>query len=309
MKLLLILFFTFSSYAKDWRINDQHTQVQFNIGYMGVMEVAGLFSQTRGKFEYDAETLIARNILFQIATKSIQTHNKKRDAHLRRSDFFDVARFPWIEILIPQVKLAPGQASTLAEVTLRGVTKKIPVKLHIEGLKPDPWDEGKYSLFLRVIGTINRSDFGLTWNKKLDQGGVLVSDQVGFSVDIEANPSDQKLAFSRFYLPQGVVKSQNQISPDQLPKDIVFEVESESDKAPIKLSPKDSSNTASVIIGFLLFSLITIASIALKIKLQKYMEVKFEWGNTKSEIVSDLILLAFVMSTFMATAPLMGYGN
>ncbi|MBH48877.1 MAG: hypothetical protein CME71_11980 [Halobacteriovorax sp.] len=313
MKLSLILALLFSSHlllAKDWKINDQHTQVQFNIGYMGVMEVAGTFTQTRGKFEFDEDSSIARNILFQIATKSIRTHNKKRDSHLRRPDFFDVKQFPWIEITLPQADLTPGSRQIQVLITMRGVQRQEQLQMQVEGLKSDPWDKTKRSLFLRVSGKIKRSDYGLSWNKDLDQGGVLVSDEVRVSIDIEANPSDQKLAFSRFYLPSNQGPKATLTKAMDLPENYDFDDEPEEQAAKkIDLAPKDATNPASFVIGFFIFISITITSIWLKIKLQKLMQKKMKWGNLKSEVLSDLILLAFVLSSFAMTAPLMGYGN
>lgn len=312
MKFLVLLLFPFLSFAQsfeDWKLNDQHTQIQFRVGYMGVMEVTGLFTQVRGKFEFDPNTGKAQNILVQIAAKSIQTHNKKRDNHLRRTDFLYAQAYPWIEFTIDQADLSAGKRTISGELGLRGVHKKIELSAHIDGLKPDPWDPGKFSLFMRLTGKINRNDFGLTWNKALDQGGVLVADEVDFSIDVEANPSDQKLAFSRFYLPNGVTRPIAQVPAHELPKDQIVEVDPEDEKPVIKLEAKDATNPASVVIGFLIFVTITALSLWIKIKLQKYLRSGLEWKPLAAEIVSDLIMLSFVLIAFALTAPLMGYGN
>lgn len=311
MKFLLLLFFPFLAFAQsfeDWKLNDQHTQIQFRVGYMGVMEVTGLFTQVRGKFEYDPNSGKAQNVLVQVAAKSIQTHNNKRDNHLRRADFLYAQAYPWIEFTISQADLSAGKRTLKGELGLRGVHKEITLNAHIDGLKPDPWDAGKQSLFMRLTGKIKRSDFGLTWNKALDQGGMLVSDEVDFSIDVEANPSDQKLAFSRFYLPNGVTRPIAQVPAHELPLDPVVESSPE-DKPKIELAPKDATNPASVIIGFFIFITLTGLSLWLKIKLQKLLLNKMQWKPLGAEIVSDLIMLIFVISTFAATAPLMGYGN
>src|SRR5690606_15349649 len=168
--LLLLLFplLVSAQSFEDWKLNDQHTQIQFNVGYMGVMEVTGLFTQVRGKFEYDPKSGKAQNILVQVAAKSIQTHNKKRDNHLRRADFLYAQAYPWIEFTVSEADLSSGKRKLKGELGLRGVHKEIELNAHIEGLKPDPWDPGKHSLFMRLTGKIKRSDFGLTWNKALD---------------------------------------------------------------------------------------------------------------------------------------------
>tara|TARA_R110000868_G_scaffold61524_1_gene186924 strand:+ start:37094 stop:38035 length:942 start_codon:yes stop_codon:yes gene_type:complete len=313
MKLTLIFILLFTSQsllAKDWKINDQHTQVQFNIGYMGVMEVAGTFTQIRGKFDFDEASATAQNILFQIATKSIRTHNKKRDSHLKRPDFFDVKQFPWIEVSMPQADLTPGSRQIQALITMRGIQRQEQLQMQVEGLRADPWDESKRSLFLRVTGKIKRSDYGLSWNKDLDQGGVLVSDDVRISIDIEANPSDQKLAFSRFYLPNAQSTKATLTKAVDLPESYDFDDEPEEQPTKkIELAPKDATNPASFVIGFFIFVSITGLSIWLKIKLQKTMQLKMKWGSVKTEVISDLMLLAFVLTSFAMTAPLMGYGN
>lgn len=311
MKYLIILLLPFLVMAndfEDWQINDQHTQVQFSIGYMGVMEVTGLFTQVRGKFEFNPKTSEAKNVLVQIASRSIQTHNKKRDNHLRRADFFYASKFPWIEFTMDKAALKTGKRIINGTLNLRGVSKPIELTANIEGLKPDPWDEGKQSFFMRLTGKIKRSDFGLTWNKALDQGGMLVADEVEFSVDVEANPSDQKLAFSRFYLPNGVIRPSSEISAEDLPQDPV-PTEHFEEKEKIELAPKDATNPASVIIGFVLFISITAASLWLKIVMQKKLISHLKYSSISAEILSDLTLLAFVISAFAMTAPLMGYGS
>ncbi len=313
LKIILILITLFSSaiHAENWVINDQHTQVQFKIGYMGVMEVSGLFTKVRGKFEYDPTTKQAKNILFQIATNSIQTHNKKRDGHLKRSDFFYAKQFPWIEASIDSIKLEQKEFKTNINLNIKENLKSVPVTVTVIGIKNDPWDESKQSLFLKISGKVDRKEFGLTWNKKMDQGGYLLSDDVSFTVNVEANPSDQKLAFSRFFLPTGQKPKYTQVDAKKIDKDLedkfdFSEVDQEADK--VQLSPKNNTNPASVIIGFVIFILITGLSIYIKIKLQK-MLIDKRLSTIKAEIISDLILLAFVLVAFALTAPLMGYGN
>src|SRR5690606_28136997 len=121
-------------------------------------------------------------------------------------DFFYVQNFPWIEFTLDQADLSPGEKVLKGMLNLRGVAKPIELQAKVDGIKPDPWDNSKKSFFKHLSGQIKRSDFGLTWNKTIDQGGFLVDDDVEFSVDVEANPADQKLAFSRFYLPNGTVR-------------------------------------------------------------------------------------------------------
>ena len=305
-----LFFLSFKLSAENWVINDQHTQVQFQIGYMGVMEVSGLFTNVRGKFNYNPKNQIASDVIFQIATKSIQTHNEKRDRHLKKSDFFYTAQFPWIEATLDSIDLNKKKIVTKIKVNIKENLKTIPVQIEVIGIKNDPWDQNKKSLFLKLEGKVNRQDFGLNWNKTLDNGDLLISNNVKFSVNVEANPSDQKLAFSRFFLPTGQKTKYQQVDSKNLPIEPVkdIEVDEEIKLAP-KIAAKDHTNPASFIIGFVLFVAITALSIYLKIKLQDFLESKKNYSRILSEIISDLILLSFVIMAFMLTAPLMGYGK
>ncbi|PIP89577.1 MAG: hypothetical protein COW01_11410 [Bdellovibrionales bacterium CG12_big_fil_rev_8_21_14_0_65_38_15] len=310
--IVLISLLCFSSVllAKDWVINDQHTQVQFKIGYMGVMEVSGLFTNVRGKFSLDEKTMKASDIIFQIATKSVQTHNEKRDRHLKKSDFFYAAQFPWIEATLASIDLNHKKINTTISLNIKENLKNLPVVIEVIGIKNDPWDQSKKSLFLKLKGEINRKDFGLNWNKTLDNGDLLIDNKVEFSVNIEANPSDQKLAFSRFFLPTGQKTKYVQTESNSLPIDSIEEItEEEALKTAPETTPKDHTNPASFIIGFIIFIAITVLSIYLKIKLQFFLEKKKERSKIVSEIISDLVLLLFVIVAFMLTAPLMGYGK
>ncbi len=306
--LIVSLLFSLAGHAGDWKLNDQHTQIQFQVDYMGVMEVTGLFTQVRGKLQYDQQSHQAQNVLVQIATRSIQTHNNKRDNHLRRADFFSVAAFPWIEFTIDQVDLSPGTRTVRGQLSMRGVTKEIPLQLTVQGLRQDPWDETKSSLFFRVQGTIKRSDFGLTWNKTIEQGGLLVGEDVRFSADVEANPSDQKLAFSRFYLPNGTTRSKL-VEASQLPPEAQPILPEGEVKPPIETAAKDATNPGSVVIGFVIFLIIVALCLWLKINLQKFLQVNLGWKYLKAELTSDLVLLLFTLGAFAMTAPLMGYGS
>lgn len=311
--LLLVLLITLApkkATSGTWVINDQHTQVQFEIGYMGIMKVSGLFTNVRGKFLFDQESKIAKDIIFQISTKSIQTHNNKRDRHLKRSDFFYSEKFPWIEATIDQVNLGNKKAQAIVNLNIKENLQAVSVTIDVIGIKKDPWDQSKKSLFLKLSGKINRQDFGLNWNKELDNGDLLIAQEVDFSVNIEANPSDQKLAFSRFFLPTGQKTKYNQVDPSQLELEKVEKSLGEENAtiAP-KTTAKDHTNPASFISGFVIFVLITVVSIFIKIKLQVVLEKSFKKSKIFSEIISDLVLLSFVILAFMLTAPLMGYGK
>lgn len=202
MKLLLlttILIFS-NTFAKTYEVNGQHSFVNFELDYMKVSEVKGTFDRFEGAFEWDAKASKLSEVEFQIFVKSINTRDKKRDNHLRRKDFFHVKKFPVMNFVGKEVHYKKGVPISISgDLTLKDITKTHTFKIDWKGEFPDPVDKNKKSLFFKAETNINRTDFGITWNRALDQGGWIVGDDVEVEVVIEANPTDARPAFSRFY--------------------------------------------------------------------------------------------------------------
>lgn len=219
MRLSIFLFFlSLNIFSKTYEVNGQHSFVNFELDYMKVSEVKGTFDRFTGAFEWNEEKSKLSNVEFEIFVKSINTRDPKRDNHLKRKDFFDVKKYPYMTFVGKKVAYKNGlPVSIMGELTLKDRTKPHKFEIDWKGEYPDPVDKNKKSLFLKAKTIINRTDFGITWNRALDQGGWIVGEDVEVEIVIEGNPTDARPAFSRFY------RKKTKLLPGklELPKDPV----------------------------------------------------------------------------------------
>ncbi|MCC6812042.1 MAG: polyisoprenoid-binding protein [Deltaproteobacteria bacterium] len=182
---LSILLFTPTVFAATWDIDTTHTNAQFAVKHMMVSTVRGEFQNITGTVDLDEKDLTKSKIDVSIDATTINTRVQKRDDHLRSADFFDVANHP--KLTFKSTKIVKGKDGKLlatGDLTIRGVTK--PVTLTVTSLSEpmkNPW--GMTVRGVSATGKINRKDFGLTWNKALEAGGVLVGDDVDLTIDAE----------------------------------------------------------------------------------------------------------------------------
>ena len=173
------------SLASTWDIDDTHTAAKFKIRHLMVSNVYGQITGAKGSLEIDDKdsSKIKGTITLDVAT--INTNNEKRDAHLKGEDFFEVSKFPTVTYQITKVSKAKnGKYKMDGELTLKGLTKPVSLKdVEITPTVKDPW--GGTRRGLAGTTTLNRKDFGLTWNKALDGGGVVVGDSVEIEVAAE----------------------------------------------------------------------------------------------------------------------------
>ena len=171
--------------AGTWQLDSAHTGVQFKVRHLMVSYVRGDFENISGKIVYDEQDVSKSSADITIDAASINTRVDKRDKHLRSPDFLDVAKHPSITFKSKKVeKAGDGKLKMTGDLTIRGATRE--VVLEVEGPTPpikDPWGNTRVG---GVASTrINRKDFGLTWNKALETGGVIVGDEVEITIDIE----------------------------------------------------------------------------------------------------------------------------
>lgn len=171
--------------AATWKIDPDHAFIEFKVRHLMVSSVKGVFTNVDGTIEADDADLAKARVSVTIDTASIDTNNAKRDEHLRSPDFLDVAKFPTMTFVSKQVLLDNGKVGkVIGDLTIRGTTRE--VTLDISEFTPafkDPW--GLLRRGATATAAINRKDFGLTWNKVLETGGVAVGDEVRISLDIE----------------------------------------------------------------------------------------------------------------------------
>lgn len=171
--------------ADTWQLDGAHSSVQFAIRHMTISNVRGEFGTVAGTVQVDGPATSAK-VEATIDAASINTHEPKRDEHLRGADFFDVARFPKITFKSTKIEAAgEGKFKMTGDLTMHGVTK--PVELQVEGVTPEVKDpRGATRAGAHATAKLNRKDFGLTWSKTLDGGGLVVGDEVWITIDVEA---------------------------------------------------------------------------------------------------------------------------
>jgi len=169
--------------AGSWTIDPLHSEVGFSVRHMMVSKVRGKFTKFSGEL-VTAENLLASSVTAEIDLSSIETGAEQRDAHLRSPDFFDTDNHPVMTYRSTGVR-AKGDGYVLdGELTLKGVTRQVPLHLEVNGFGPDPY--GGTRAGFTATAEINRQDFGVNWNAALEHGGVVVSDKVNIQLEIEA---------------------------------------------------------------------------------------------------------------------------
>ena len=166
-------------FAGTYNVDASHTNAGFTVKHMMITNVTGKFNDIAGTFEFDEKTNTLKSINGEIVVASINTANEKRDEHLKAEEMFDVAKFPKITFKSTKIE----KDAVYGDFTMKGVTKNIKLDLETSSVIKDPW--GKQRTGFSLNGKIKRSDFGLTWNKALETGGVAVSDEVKLAIDVE----------------------------------------------------------------------------------------------------------------------------
>ena len=173
------------AHADSWQIDSSHTSVEFTVRHMMISNVKGQFQKTTGTITANGNDPASAKIHVTIDASSVDTRVERRDAHLKSPDFLDVAKFPTITFKSTKVEAAgPNKWTMTGDLTIHGVTR--PVVLDVEGSGPPIQVMGHTRAGASATAKIKRSDFGLTWNKALETGGVLVGDDIAISIDIEA---------------------------------------------------------------------------------------------------------------------------
>ena len=168
-----------------WQIDAAHSEIQFSARHMMISTVRGQFKNFTGTVEADEQNPAAAQVDVRIETTSLVTGDEKRDAHLRSADFFDVERYP--DITFRSTGVTETGADRLrvdGSLTIKGVTREVALDVEVLGEAKDPW--GNERAAFSATTSINRQEFGLTWNQVLETGGVMVGDRIDIAIDIEA---------------------------------------------------------------------------------------------------------------------------
>lgn len=173
-----------SAQAATYTVDSAHSEIVFTVRHLGITKVSGKFGKFEGSFTYDPAKVEASTAEATIDVLSIDTDNQKRDAHLRSCEFFCAERFA--QMTFKTKSVTPKGASAfqiVGDLTLHGVTKEITLDATFNGEAAGP--DGKPRAGFSATGTLNRKEFGLTWNKLTEAGGVMVGDEVTIRLEIE----------------------------------------------------------------------------------------------------------------------------
>ena len=167
-----------------WTLDPTHSEVTFKVKHLMIATVKGEFQKFNASIEAVGTDFANARVQATLDASSIFTNEENRDKHLRSADFFDVEQHPHLHFTGTDMKHVGGNDYTLTgDLTIKGITKPVTLEVEFGGKNTDPW--GNEKLAFALNGRINRKDWGLNWNAALETGGVLVSDEVRLSAEVQ----------------------------------------------------------------------------------------------------------------------------
>ncbi len=160
-----------------WKIDPTHSEVQFKVKHLVISTVTGSFNSYEGKIEADGDNFKNAKASFAADIDSISTHNEDRDQHLKSDDFFNAKEYPQLKFQSTNFeKVGEQQYKVTGDLIIREVTKEIELDVVHGGTVGDPYGQTKAGF--EISGTINRKEFGLTWDAVTEAGNVVVGDEI-----------------------------------------------------------------------------------------------------------------------------------
>jgi polyisoprenoid-binding protein YceI len=168
-----------------WGIDPAHSEIGFRVKHLMISNVRGAFREYDASIYTTGENFMSAEIDFWLNPASVTTGDEKRDAHLKSADFFDVENFKEIHFIANTYENVDNDGSyeLYGDLIIKGITKRIKLDVEFGGVVKDPWGNGK--AIFKINGKINRKDWGLNWNAALEAGGVLVSEDVWISCEVQ----------------------------------------------------------------------------------------------------------------------------
>lgn len=168
--------------ADDYQVDQAHTNVGFRVAHMVIAKTTGSFNDFDASFHFDPMDMSSFSLTATIQADSIDTNNGQRDNHLRSADFFDVANHPEITFQSTAISMMDDGYVVTGDLTIRGMTKEIELPITITG----PVEiRGNNVIGVSGRATIDRHDFGVSWSRSLDNGGLVVANEVEIEIDAE----------------------------------------------------------------------------------------------------------------------------
>lgn len=178
-----------SAETARYDVDPDHSTIGFSVDHMVVSKTRGQFMEYTGFIEMDPDAKTVKTIEATIKTPSITTNHQKRDTHLKSPDFFDVQQYPTMTYKMKSYHKTGDGYTAVGDLTLHGVTREIMLVGNFNGANKDPW--GNTRAGFTAEGKVNRKDFGVNWNKALDNGGVIVGNEVLIKLDVECIKAKQ----------------------------------------------------------------------------------------------------------------------
>ncbi len=171
--------------SENWQVDGAHSAVNLAVRHMVISKVRGRFTRWSAKLQLDTADLARSAVEVDIDASSIDTGVADRDAHLRSPDFLDAQKYPSLRYRSRRVEvLSPERLRVVGDLTIRDVTREVPLEIEYGGRGKDPW--GNERVGFTATASLNRKDFGLAWNQVLETGGVLVADRVDVEIELQA---------------------------------------------------------------------------------------------------------------------------
>jgi polyisoprenoid-binding protein YceI len=168
-----------------WEIDSSHSSVHFSVRHLVIAKVRGLFARWSGTVHVPDGDFSKATVAVAIDASSLDTGVADRDAHLKSADFFDVAQYPELRFVGKRVQPRSGaDLDVVGDLTIKGITREVVLRVEQHGQAKDPW--GNLRAAFSAKASIDRKDFGLTWNQVLETGGVVVGDRVEIEAEIQA---------------------------------------------------------------------------------------------------------------------------
>jgi polyisoprenoid-binding protein YceI len=170
--------------ADRYQIDPAHTQIGFSVRHLVISNVQGKFNEFSGTILYDGQDTTKSSVSVTIKAASIDTGVEQRDSHLRSADFFDAAKYPEVTFQSTRIEKRGEGYVALGTLTMHGVAKEVALPFAIAGPIKDPL--GKQRMGVEASLTINRQDWGIAYSQTLDNGGLLVGNDVKIELNVEA---------------------------------------------------------------------------------------------------------------------------
>ena len=167
-----------------WEIDSSHSSVHFSVRHLVIAKVRGSFGRWSGTVQVPDGDFSKATVAVTIDASSIETGVADRDTHLKSADFFDVAQYPELRFVAKRIEGSGADVDVVGDLTIKGITREVVLRVEQLGQAKDPWGNQRAAFSAKT--SIDRKDFGLTWQQLLETGGLMVGERVEIEAEIQA---------------------------------------------------------------------------------------------------------------------------